>query len=426
MIMATGNATTATLEHFPPKNGWVLYDGECSLCTRAASRFAPILKRHQFDFAPLQAVWVRERLGLKTDEPLAEMKLLTAGGQIYGGVAALVQLARRVWWAWPFFALAQIPGGMTILGAAYRWLAARRDCRGGACRLPMQRKTTGHGPLVFLSVTALLARDLVPAWVFMWWLAGALYFGYKWLTWRQAKRRIGGVDKLLSLGYLFCWVGMDAEIFLQGRRDRSAPKRNEWLAAMANVLAGIFLVWSVTPVIATRQPLAAGWTGMVGLALCLHFGLFQLLALVWQSAGVNAQPIMRQPLRATSLADFWERRWNRAFHHLAKVYWFRPWAQKYGAVPALLGVFLVSGVIHDLLISLPARGGYGLPTAYFLIQGGGILFERSAWGKWLGVGHGWRGWLFAMICTGGPAFWLFHPVFVRNVALPMLRAVGAI
>jgi hypothetical protein len=42
------------------------------------------------------------------------------------------------------------------------------------------------------------------------------------------------------------------------------------------------------------------------------------------------------------------------------------------------------------------------------------------------LGRGGRGWLFTFIVTAAPAFWLFHPSFIRNVILPMLHAIGAI
>ena len=90
----------------------------------------------------------------------------------------------------------------------------------------------------------------------------------------------------------------------------------------------------------------------------------------------------------------------------------------------MLLVFVISGLIHDLVISLPARGGYGLPTAYFLIQAAGVMIERTPWAKRLGAGRGFRGWVFTALIVAGPAFWLFHPAFVRNIALPMLHAIG--
>jgi alginate O-acetyltransferase complex protein AlgI len=88
-------------------------------------------------------------------------------------------------------------------------------------------------------------------------------------------------------------------------------------------------------------------------------------------------------------------------------------------------VFLVSGLIHDLIISVPAGAGYGLPTLYFLVQGAGLLFERSQVGGKLGLRHGWRGWAFVLLVTAAPAFWLFHPAFVTRVILPFMQAIRA-
>ena len=104
---------------------------------------------------------------------------------------------------------------------------------------------------------------------------------------------------------------------------------------------------------------------------------------------------------------------------------FRPLLRRLGAAGATFVAFLVSGFIHELVISLPARGGYGLPTMYFAVQGLGVIFERTPIARRLGLGRGWRGWLFTIACTAGPVFWLFHPVFVHNVILPMLQAIGA-
>jgi hypothetical protein len=56
----------------------------------------------------------------------------------------------------------------------------------------------------------------------------------------------------------------------------------------------------------------------------------------------------------------------------------------------------------------------------------GIAGERTRLGRRLGLGHGWRGWLFTVIVAAGPAFWLFPPPFVRNIILPMLASIGAL
>jgi D-alanyl-lipoteichoic acid acyltransferase DltB (MBOAT superfamily) len=199
----------------------------------------------------------------------------------------------------------------------------------------------------------------------------------------------------------------------------------QWLFAISKVLAGAALVWFAALGAFDAAPLVTGWIGMLGIILFLHFGVFELLALAWQTLGINAKPVMRSPLFAASLAEFWSTRWNTAFNVLAHDFVFRPLARKVGATRATLGVFLVSGLVHDLVISLPARAEFGLPTAYFLFQGAAVLAERTATGRRIGLGHGFRGWLYTAVCAGAPAFWLFHPPFVINVILPMLQAIGA-
>jgi predicted DCC family thiol-disulfide oxidoreductase YuxK len=94
-----------------------------------------LLRTHGFDMATLQTPWVRQRLELKPDSELTEMKLLASDGKIYGGAEALMQIARRIWWAWPLFALAQIPGAMILFRAIYRRIAANRHCLNGVCSI---------------------------------------------------------------------------------------------------------------------------------------------------------------------------------------------------------------------------------------------------------------------------------------------------
>jgi len=217
---------------------------------------------------------------------------------------------------------------------------------------------------------------------------------------------------------------MDAAAFSQGKSCAEMSSRADWLFAAIKTLAGAALVWFSVRGAFGGASLLTGWLGMIGLVLLLHFGFFHLLALAWRRAGISVRPIMHAPLAATSLADFWSCRWNTAFNGLAHKLAFSPLAHRFGVRCATLGVFLISGLVHELVISLPARGGYGLPTAYFILQGVGVLGERSIWGRRLGLHRGLRGWLFAACFAAAPAFWLFHPPFVYNVILPMLHAFG--
>ena len=126
IFMTAAETAPVKAQRDEPVRGWVLYDGECPLCCATAARFTPLLLRHRYPLASLQTPWVQERLGLQPGAPLDEMKLLAADGKIFGGAAALLQIARHIRWAWPMFALAKIPGVKISLWAAYRRVARNR------------------------------------------------------------------------------------------------------------------------------------------------------------------------------------------------------------------------------------------------------------------------------------------------------------
>ena len=83
----------------------------------------------------------------------------------------------------------------------------------------------------------------------------------------------------------------------------------------AKVLLGAVLLFGVAHL--AYQPVLAGWIGMIGMILILHFGLFQLLAAGWRKAGIDVEPIMNAPLYSKTISEFWGRRWNSAFNRLA-------------------------------------------------------------------------------------------------------------
>ena len=265
----------------------------------------------------------------------------------------------------------------------------------------------------------------MPSWVLMWTLAVLIFAGSKWLTWQRWHAQVPHAG-WRSAAYLFAWPGMDPISFLESGSRIRRPDLSSWLAGASVTALGATLFFSVARTIPENHPLLQGWTGMLGLILTLHFGICRLAALLWRSLGVNAVPIMAAPLGSACLSEFWGRRWNRAFHQLAHDFVFVPLYRKLGARRAGFLVFLTSGLLHDLVISVPARGGFGLPTLYFVLQGAGVAIERSRIGKRLGLRRGIRGWLFMAAVTAGPAYWLFHPPFVLRVFLPFMKAVHAL
>jgi hypothetical protein len=277
-------------------------------------------------------------------------------------------------------------------------------------------------PLLVLSVAAFAFCGRLAPWAFMWVLSIAIFFGCKWQSWWE-QRFIGGSSWARNSGFLFAWPSMDAATFLAPKKQATPIDPKEWFWALAKTAAGAALLWAAA-VHAKAGSALLGWIGMLGIILFLHFGTFHILSLLWRCAGVDAPPIMQSPLAATSLSDFWGRRWNLGFRQLTHRLVFTPVRRSMGTPAAILLSFLASGLIHDLVISLPARGGYGLPTLYFLIQGVGVLIERSAAGTKCGIQSGIRGRLFALVCVGAPAYFLFHPWFVHRVILPFLVVLG--
>jgi Membrane bound O-acyl transferase family len=281
----------------------------------------------------------------------------------------------------------------------------------------------GAAPLIVLTAAVIALRLQFPPWAFMWLLAVSIFAGLKWATWWRA--RVTTIHTFSrSVAYLLTWPGMDAETFLDSQRQATRPRPQEWLWAAAKAIFGVVLLWLVAR--RAGAPLLQGWIGLLGLVLLLHFGSFHLIALFWQACGIDAQPIMAKPVLSNTLSEFWGKRWNLGFRQLAYDLIFRPLHRHIGIAAASLLVFLFSGLIHDLVISLPARGGYGLPTGYFVLQGLGVTLERSSMGRRLGLQHGFLGWLFMVIFTAAPAFWLFHPHFVMRVILPFMHAIGAL
>jgi hypothetical protein len=290
-----------------------------------------------------------------------------------------------------------------------------------------RRGSSGIGwlPISVLPLAAVASRDLLPAWVFMWVLSFAIFISLKWLTWWRARLQVAH-PTWRSAGYLLAWPGMDAEVFLDASQHAPPPAPLAWLWASFETIFGATLLWVVARSIPQGQPLLRGWVGMLGLILLLHFGIFQIVSLLWQSVGVRAEPIMSTPLRSTSLGEFWGKRWNLGFRQLSHELIFRPLHRRLGANSAGFLVFAVSGLIHDLVISLPARGGFGLPTLYFLLQGAGMTVEHSRFGRRVGLGRGVCGWCFMTVILAAPVFLLFHPWFVTRVILPFMEAIHAL
>lgn len=273
--------------------------------------------------------------------------------------------------------------------------------------------------------------ESLPPWAAMCTAAFTIFFALKAITYLTSEKPAAATPAR-RLGYLFAWPGLDAATFFAARRPHARPTPADWARTLATTSLGLAAIATTidlaTTNLAAVAPLAIGWLGMVGAILTLHFGTFRLAALAWQMGGVAAEPIMNRPLAAATLAEFWDRRWNKAFRDVAHRYVFEPVVRRLGPRRgprwALVACFAVSGLVHDVVISLPARAGFGLPTLYFLLQAGAILFTRSSLGLRCGVRRGLGARLFAAVVLIAPLGMLFHEPFVRLVVVPMFEAAA--
>jgi D-alanyl-lipoteichoic acid acyltransferase DltB (MBOAT superfamily) len=139
--------------------------------------------------------------------------------------------------------------------------------------------------------------------------------------------------------------------------------------------------------------------------------------------GFAVEKLWDCPIAATSLGDFWGRRWNRIVSGCLREVVFLPVARRAGAKVALLAVFLYSGLYHELF-SFLVRSGYGGPAAYFLVQYLGVALENTRRARRLLRSRSWlaRAWTFAVVVF--PVGLFLHPKLVDDFLVPMLAAGG--
>lgn len=290
--------------------------------------------------------------------------------------------------------------------------------------------------LVVLSVVAIerLASG-EPAGIRMLAIIGALLLGMKVLV--SVEERIAGRDRLRPLSwFLFAlgWPGMQPSTFA----DVPGPSKDRRFELLKrggiNLAAGVLLVtsaWAVGSAVsssfsAEARVLTATLLLLPGISLIFHFGLFNLLAGLWRSAGADCHALFRAPLRSTSLSEFWGRRWNLAFSEMTALIVFRPLKNLVGTRTAMLTAFLFSGVLHELAISVPVKACYGLPFLYFVLhaiamQVESLLGQRNS--TWLANPR--TGWWWTLLWLLVPLPILFHPPFLAGCVWPLIGLTAA-
>ena len=94
---------------------------------------------------------------------------------------------------------------------------------------------------------------------------------------------------------------------------------------------------------------------------------------------------------------------------------FKPLIRRVGVGWAGFLSFMVSGLLHEVAISLSVLEGFGLPMLYFLIHGGLMGLEKRLFGK-REPGAVW-----VALALVLPLPLLFHEGFLLGVVWPPIR-----
>jgi hypothetical protein len=161
-----------------------------------------------------------------------------------------------------------------------------------------------------------------------------------------------------------------------------------------------------------------GWAGIGALLLTVHLGYADVLSGLLRRAGFPVRRLFDDPLASRSLTEFWGRRWNLAFVEMDRLL-FVPLLRQLGPMGSLIGVFVISGLLHELAVSFPAGAGWGLPSCYLVLHGVLVALERHLLHpqRWPGVlARTWT-WFWLLV----PLPLLFHAPFRQALVVPLFR-----
>uniref|UniRef100_A0A7S1KVV6 Wax synthase domain-containing protein n=1 Tax=Alexandrium catenella TaxID=2925 RepID=A0A7S1KVV6_ALECA len=193
------------------------------------------------------------------------------------------------------------------------------------------------------------------------------------------------LSRFQALIFFCLWPGMQPAKFLERKRGLDWWKDAGWGA----LFVALGVLWSLgvrAGVEAGLSPEAAGLLALPGISMMFHVGALRLVRGALRFAGYDVEQLFADPLLATSMADFWGRRWNAAFSDMNRFVFVAAVRTaltedlKVGKAAAgqagILAAFVASALLHECGITLPVLAGFGGPSLYFLIQGFCVVAEK--------------------------------------------------
>lgn len=236
----------------------------------------------------------------------------------------------------------------------------------------------------------------------------ALMKGIVYAEWkRQTGNRLSWSRWLM---FAVLWFGMDPAAWC-GKRRRLSWKK-DFLTGFACMITG----WGIC-ILLVKLEVNYLVAVFIPMSLAFHFGALRLLTAFWRFCGFPVRPLFRNPLVSTGLADFWSARWNISFSQMMARTVRRPLVARWGNKGSIFAVFLASGILHELAITVPVQDGYGRPFIYFLLHGLVVLLEKDSWPLW------WKR-LMTLVLVVVPLPLLFPEKFTHEIILPCLSFAG--
>lgn len=225
--------------------------------------------------------------------------------------------------------------------------------------------------------------------------------------------------------FVFCliWVDMDPIPFENfGKKTKQLDFKNHFKNGLLCIAIGLIYLLVLATIYYKKlaPPNIVCLFSFAGFILIFHSGIFNLLTAFYRFIGVDVSSLMNSPLKSASLSEFWGKRWNLAFIQMTKTTLFLPLSKFVRPQFAFIIAFFLSGIFHEIAISLPVNKGFGLPTCYFLLQTILILIEKSFIKKTNNsVGRIWT-----ILCLILPFPLLFHKAFLLEIILPLFETLS--
>jgi hypothetical protein len=286
----------------------------------------------------------------------------------------------------------------TAVSSVGLWALAVLVCA-GLSRVPNRAAGLGAIAMATLALLAPLGlpdSSIIPR--FMLTCLGVLVVGRTLdLTWRATQLSYAGRVWLLIA------------LFDVRRATRVATRFDgaevRWLLIHAVVVAAaVYAIVRVAPGLDGPLYWSVRWA--FGAVFCFAFveALHSVLLIGYRLGRIGLPRINDAPIRSTTLAEFWGRRWNRVVAGWLRDYLFFPLARRRKATLGICAAFGGSTILHFWIAWVPLDVEAGLLMAsFFVVQGVALLLERRIGvERWTRAGQ--RSWTIAWMLVSSPLF----------------------